>query len=250
MLYTVKEVSTLSKVTIKTLHHYHKIGLLVPCEISEAGYRLYGTKELERLQQILFYKEMDFPLPEIKKLIDGEPDRRALLSEQEKLLLARKERLENIIRTLQKSIVSMENNESMDPQDMFAGFESAQEWREALEEQNDYLKNRYDVDIIGDNPIDVTAMNEQAKEAMLFMKGISEALRNGLKQNDEQVRQLIRSHLDFLNEHGHQTSAADFALQARFFLQDDFHLRMLEDQQTGLAYYLSAAAESFAADHP
>lgn len=57
MLYTLKEVSELSGVTIKTLHHYHKIGLLAPCEISEAGYRLYGTKELERLQQILFYRK-------------------------------------------------------------------------------------------------------------------------------------------------------------------------------------------------
>lgn len=81
------------------------------------------------------------------------------------------------------------------------------------------------------------------------MKGIAEALRKGFKQNDEHVRQLIESHLDFLNKHGHRTSAADFASQTRFFLQDDFHLRMLEDQQTGLAYYLSAAAASFAANH-
>lgn len=54
MLYGVKETAALSKVTVKTLHHYHKTGLLMPCEISEAGYRLYGTEELERLQQIIF----------------------------------------------------------------------------------------------------------------------------------------------------------------------------------------------------
>jgi DNA-binding transcriptional MerR regulator len=59
MLYTVKEVSDLSGVTIKTLHHYHKIGLLKPREISEAGYRLYGERELERLQEILFYRELE-----------------------------------------------------------------------------------------------------------------------------------------------------------------------------------------------
>ncbi|XWX60162.1 MerR family transcriptional regulator [Desulfitobacterium sp. AusDCA] len=62
MLYTVKEVAELAGVTIKTLHHYHKIGLLLPCEITDAGYRLYGPKELERLQQILFYRELDFSL--------------------------------------------------------------------------------------------------------------------------------------------------------------------------------------------
>lgn len=61
MLYTVKEVSKITKVTVKALHHYHKIGLLLPCKVNEAGYRFYGTKELERLQQILFYRELDFP---------------------------------------------------------------------------------------------------------------------------------------------------------------------------------------------
>lgn len=100
MLYTVKEVSELSGVTIKTLHHYHKIGLLVPSEISEAGYRLYGTKELERLQQILFYRELDFPLQKIRELLDGEPERELILQEQERLLLARQKRLEKIMGTL------------------------------------------------------------------------------------------------------------------------------------------------------
>ncbi len=100
MLYTVKEVSELSGVTIKTLHHYHKIGLLVPSEISEAGYRLYGTKELERLQQILFYRELDFPLQKIRELLDGEPERELLLQEQEQLLLAWQKRLEKIMGTL------------------------------------------------------------------------------------------------------------------------------------------------------
>lgn len=54
-------------------------------------------------------------------------------------------------------------------------------------------------------------------------------------------------HLEFMNKHDHNISAKDFAAQTQFFLSDDFHLRMLESQQTGLAYYLSAAAESFAA---
>ncbi|WP_397334090.1 MerR family transcriptional regulator [Paenibacillus macerans] len=99
MPYTVKEVSALSGVTVKTLHHYHKIGLLLPCEISEAGYRLYGMKELERLQQILFYRELDLPLVQIKLLLEGEPDRAAILKEQKALLHERKHRLETMIQT-------------------------------------------------------------------------------------------------------------------------------------------------------
>ncbi len=69
-MYTVHEVAKLAHTTVKTLHHYHKIGLLIPEEITEAGYRLYGKKGVERLQQILFYKELDFPFKEIKRLLN------------------------------------------------------------------------------------------------------------------------------------------------------------------------------------
>lgn len=86
MLYTVKELSDLAKVTVKTLHHYHRIGLLLPHSVSDAGYRLYGEEELERLQQILFYRELDFPLKQIKQLLDGEPERLSILSSQKQLL--------------------------------------------------------------------------------------------------------------------------------------------------------------------
>ena len=71
--YGVKELSDLSGVTVRTLHHYDKIGLLKPLNRTEAGYRFYGEEELLRLQQILFYKELDFSLKEIADLLD-DPD--------------------------------------------------------------------------------------------------------------------------------------------------------------------------------
>ncbi len=66
MSYTVHEVAKLSGVTIKTLYHYQKIGLLMPESIAGNGYRYYGDKELEQLQQILFYRELDFQLEKSK----------------------------------------------------------------------------------------------------------------------------------------------------------------------------------------
>ncbi|MBW7454763.1 MerR family transcriptional regulator [Paenibacillus sepulcri] len=248
MLYTVKEVSSLSMVTIKTLHHYHKIGLLIPHEITEAGYRLYGTKELERLQHILFYRELDFPLETIKELLQGEQERLSILSQQEELLLARKQRLENIIDTLKLSMEHTEKGENMNKRDLFKGFETMEEWNEALRGQNDYLKQTYSVDALEVAEADVQKMNEQASEAAAFMTHMADALRAGLKHNDIKIRDVIRSHIHFMNQHGHQISAHDFAAQTRFFLSDDFHLRMLEDQQTGLAYFLAAAAEAIAAE--
>lgn len=247
MKYTVKEVAELSKVTIKALHHYHEIGLLVPAEISEAGYRLYGEQELARLQQILFYRELEFPLQRIKELLADEPDRMAILKTQEELLLDRKRRLESIIETLMQTKDRVAAGERMDMEEMFRGFASAEEWEEALREHEEHLSEAYGYDAAKDRKegIDAEALNEQAREAMTFMNAMKQALVTGVKADDEAVRQSISGHLEFLNAHGHATTPAEFAAQTRFFLQDDFHLRMLEDQQTGLAYYLCAAADAY-----
>lgn len=87
MLYSVKQTAEMANVTIKTLYHYHKIGLLYPCTVTETGYRLYGMEELERLQEILFYRELEFPLKDIKQMLDGDADRLAVLNEQKSFFL-------------------------------------------------------------------------------------------------------------------------------------------------------------------
>ena len=68
---TVNEVSKLTGVSVRTLHHYDAIGLLKPTTVSEAGYRLYDDTALERLQQILLFRELEFPLKEIKSILDS-----------------------------------------------------------------------------------------------------------------------------------------------------------------------------------
>ncbi|MEJ8547017.1 MerR family transcriptional regulator [Brevibacillus borstelensis] len=247
MLYTVKEVAALSNVTIKTLHHYHAIRLLLPCEVSEAGYRLYGTKELERLQHILFYKELDFPLDTIKQLLDGEPGRLSILASQKELLLARKHRLEGIIRTLDESIAHAEKGEQMKQTEMFKGFRDEEEWMEALAEQKQYLEETYNYSLPAVEAAQIEELNEMAVEAKRFTDELAHSLAAGVKFDDVSVYRLIRGHIHFLNQKGHAASPADFAAQARFFLEDDFHRSLLENQQIGLAYYLYTAAEAYAA---
>jgi DNA-binding transcriptional MerR regulator len=247
MLYTVKEVSDLSGVTIKTLHHYHKIGLLKPREISEAGYRLYGDRELERLQEILFYRELELPLAQIQSLLEEERNRGEVLTEQQELLRSRKRRLEAILQTLEKSLEGSAAGEVLKGKELFVGFADEAEWREALREQEEHLHQTYGVEVPGAQPIDVSSLNEQAREAMEFTEKLADALRSGVSHREEEVRQNIGKHLDFMKKHGHPASPDDFVAQARFFLSDDFHRTMLEGQQTGLAYYLLAAAEAYAA---
>ncbi len=95
---TVHEVSKFTGVSVRTLHHYDAIGLLKPTAVSEAGYRLYDDMALERLQQILLFRELEFPLKEIKAILESPNfDRGKALEQQINLLTLKKEHLENLI---------------------------------------------------------------------------------------------------------------------------------------------------------
>ena len=95
---TVKEVSKITGVSVRTLHHYDAIGLLKPTTVSEAGYRLYDDTALERLQQILLFRELEFPLKEIKSILESPNfDSGKALEQQIALLTLKKEHLEKLI---------------------------------------------------------------------------------------------------------------------------------------------------------
>lgn len=98
---TVKEIAELTHISARTLHYYDEIGLLEPTAKSEAGYRLYDDKALETLQQILFFREFDIPLKEIKALMNSPVfDRNQILQMQRKMLVAKKERVERLIASI------------------------------------------------------------------------------------------------------------------------------------------------------
>ena len=97
-LWRVNEVSKLTGVSIRTLQYYDRIGLLHPAKYTEAGYRLYDDAALETLQQILLFRELEFPLKDIKEIISSPDfDRRKALDQQIELLRLKKEHIENLI---------------------------------------------------------------------------------------------------------------------------------------------------------
>ncbi len=98
MRMTVKEVSEISGVSIRALHHYDHIGLLPATQVTDAGYRLYDDTALERLQHILLFRELEFPLREIKEILDSPDfDSSRALEQQIRLLELRREHLQNLI---------------------------------------------------------------------------------------------------------------------------------------------------------
>lgn len=95
---TVKDVSKIAGISIRTLQYYDKIGLLIPSNHTEAGYRLYGEDDMKKLQQILLFRELEFPLKDIKNIMESDNfDRDVALKQQIELLIMKKQHIENLI---------------------------------------------------------------------------------------------------------------------------------------------------------
>ncbi|MFL0251300.1 TipAS antibiotic-recognition domain-containing protein [Clostridium neuense] len=102
---TVKQVSDLTGISVRMLHHYDKIGLLKPTKLTEAGYRLYDDEALETLQQILFFRELDLPLKEIKEIITSPSfDKMKALESHKKLIILKRNRLNGLIELINKTL--------------------------------------------------------------------------------------------------------------------------------------------------
>jgi len=130
--YTVKKLAKLAGVSVRTLHLYDKIGLLKPSVRTEARYRLYGEKELLRLQQVLFYRELDFPLKDICVILDNPAfDIVQALEGHKKALLAKMERVTTLVGTIDKTLLTLKSKTMLHVEDLYEGIpqEKAEAWR-------------------------------------------------------------------------------------------------------------------------
>lgn len=126
-MYRVKEVAEISGVTVRTLHHYDRIGLLVPSGRTEAGYRLYDEDDLLRLQQILVGRELGLPLEQIKRLMsDPKLDRRQTLLAHREQLAARARRTQAMIRSVDAALAALKGDRNMQAAEIFDGFDPSQ----------------------------------------------------------------------------------------------------------------------------
>lgn len=123
MSYTVHHLANLASITVRTLHYYDEIGLLTPSSLAKNGYRHYEDKELVRLQQILFFRELDFPLEEINQMLDR-PDFHIIeaLRDQKKLMQLKRKRLDGLIQSIEKTIMTMQTNTPLQDEELYDAF--------------------------------------------------------------------------------------------------------------------------------
>jgi MerR family transcriptional regulator, thiopeptide resistance regulator len=122
--HTVSQVARLAHVTVRTLHHYDEIGLLVPSDRSQAGYRLYSDAELARLREILLLRELGFGLDAIAELIEQPPaGRREALRAQRDRLVAQRRQVDAVLRAIDAALDALEGGPAMTSDEMFEGFD-------------------------------------------------------------------------------------------------------------------------------
>lgn len=162
-MFTVKQLARLAGVTPRALRHYDQIGLLKPSRLGENGYRYYGDESLPRLQQILFYRELDIPLEEIRKIVGRHDfDILAALEGHKSELEKRIARLRRLIETVNQTILHIKGEQMMNSKQMFAGFSEAEQDKMAAE-----AEAMYDPEIVRESNRKWKAYSAQQKQAIL-----------------------------------------------------------------------------------
>jgi DNA-binding transcriptional MerR regulator len=249
--YTVKKLADLAGVSVRTLHLYDEIGLLKPLVRTEAGYRVYGQRELLRLQQVLFYKELDIPLQHIREILDDPNfDIVQALENHREALRSRKMRLTELLDTIDNTINKIKNGMALSHEELYRGFPDgkAEEWRneaigkygaEAVERSETYLKKmgKEDFEKLNQERVNVT-------EGLL-------ALIND-DPSGEPVQRLIAKHYEIIRKfwgtYGHVDNQAEaYAGLGELYVSDERFTTIKGQPNPAFAEFMRNAMTVFAA---
>jgi DNA-binding transcriptional MerR regulator len=246
MPYTVSQVAKLARLSVRALHHYDEIGLLVPSARSEAGYRLYGDRDLERLQEILFFRELAFPLEEIARILDDPTfDRRAALLMQRSLLEQRASQARALIAAVDRALEALEGGAPLKGEEMFEAFDPSRYEEEVRERWGD-------TEEYGESSRRTRQYTKEdwaaiRAEQMEITRGLASQMESGAAAGSEPAMDLAerhRQHIDrryYRCSHGMHRMLGDmYALDARF-------REHYERVRPGLAEYVREAIRANAA---
>ena len=203
MEYSIQTLSHLSGVTTRTLRWYDRIGLLKPSRVADSGYRYYGPAEVDRLQDILYYRALGVELARIRECLDDPAfDRLTVLRSHLTKLTAERQRLDGIIQSLTDTIEAEERNESMNDEAKFTAFK-----RRAVEE-NERTYGKEARERYGDEAVDsanhavLGLTPEQTREWKSLeeeiLRRLEEAVKGGAAPDGEEGREIVRLHRRWL----------------------------------------------------
>jgi len=248
--YTVKKLSDLAGVSVRTLHLYDEMELLKPSLRTEAGYRLYTEKELLRLQQILFYKELGFALQEIKSILDNPDfDLVSALEDHKSAIKQRKQHLDILLDTIDKTINKLKKGTTMKNEELYAGLpkEQAEAWRkEAIESYGREAIERSEKSLGKMTKEDLAKLKQEQVE-------IGTQLHSMIDQDPEstRVQEVIAKHYiiirKFWGTHGSSDKQPEaYAGLGELYVNDERFTRLNGTPNPGYAPFMCRAMKYFA----
>jgi DNA-binding transcriptional MerR regulator len=243
--YTVSRLARMAGVSVRTLHHYDQIGLLEPSARTEAGYRLYGEPELLRLQQILFFKELDMPLGEVRQVLDDPGfDQVAALEHHRQSLQRRMERLTRLLKTIDRTIDRLrEDDMTLTDEELYKGFTLEQ-----IEQVKHEAREMYDPALVEESEQRVKKMSRAEWKAIgAEGKAVTTVLAAlvGRDSGDPEVQKLIARHRVWI-ENFYPCSAEVSRALGRGYVEHPKFRAFYEKYHLGLADFMSAAMNRYA----
>lgn len=249
MFYRVKEVAEMAGIAVRALHYYDHIGLLKPESVSPAGYRLYSKRDLERLQQVLFYKELGFSLHEIKRVID-EPgfDRIQALMQHKSLLLEKAKRLERLIETVGKTIDSIRGGQRMDMEEMLGAFDMSEIERHK-QKYAEITKQRYGHSDTYKECVSKTSKYTEGDWATIIKRGnqiyvkIASLMDTG--PTDPRVQEAIAEWRQHITDNFYDCSLEVFRGLGDLYVEDERFTASIDGIKPGLSAFLRDAMHAY-----
>jgi len=238
MRLSIGSLSKLSGVSIRALHHYDQIGLLQPSEVAESGYRYYDDAAIERLWQILFYRELDFPLAEIGEILDSPSfDRNRALTEHRNLLTQKRERLDRLIELVSNAMKGEQNME-------FKPFDTSE--IDALREQYaEEAKARWgNTDAYRESTKRAAQWTEADKKRMEAESGeifSGFAALVGTDPADARVQELVARWKAFISQSYYNCTNEILAGLGQMYIADERFMKNIDKFGTGTAKLMSDA---------
>ena len=233
MRLSVSQMAKLTGVSIRTLHYYDHIGLLCPETAADSGYRWYGAEDVEKMQQILFYRELDFPLKDIRQILaDPHYDKQEALRRQRQLLLLKRERLDGLLELLDANLKGERTME-------FQGSD-AKELEAARRQYADEAKARWghtdawkeSQEKTGDPESQAAAMNDIFRRAAALRKG---------DPAGAEAQALVKEWQDLISDHYYACTKEILAGLGTMYTADERFQKNMDRFGEGTAAFLSKA---------
>lgn len=250
MEYRVSQLSKVAGVSVRTLHYYDRIGLLSPERKGGNGYRVYGQKEVELLQQILFYREMGLPLSEIRKIVRARDyDAIAALRSHLSELKAKREQIGRLIANVEKTIAAAKGETTMSDKERFEGFK-----RKIIDDNEKAygkeLREKYGEDAVEAGNAKIMGLTrEQYAQAEELSRRINETLKEAFVTGDpagESAQEACRMHKKWLGYYwGAYSKEAHLGLAQTYVDDPRFTKYFDENAAPGCAAFFLEAMKIF-----